>query len=458
MQVFARLHNLTQAAACRVEGVVEDLQRADVTIVSTKSLQPNAANIVLFNELSPGLYNCLHDTSGGGSERLLAIVLPVCNVNSAEYWRLLQSGASDVLVWDSKPDFAACVAARLERWQTVDTLVDSPLVKNNLVGNDPTWKRILRQIVEVARFTTDSVLILGESGTGKELAARLIHTLHADSEQNRLVVLDCTTIVPGLSGSEFFGHERGAFTGAAGPRDGAFALANGGSLFLDEVGELPLALQAQLLRVIQERTYKRVGGNQWHRSEFRLLCATNRDLSHEIDHGTFRSDLYYRIAAWVFQIPSLRDRTEDILPLTRHFLRELSASENPPEIEEPVREYLLKRNYCGNVRELRQLVARIYARHVGAGPITVGDIPEDDRPSDPLTVTDWRDSAFNRTVHRAVTLGAGLKDLSQYVADTAVRIAISEADGNLQCAARKLGVSDRALQMRRANGGNGIRR
>jgi len=121
------------------------------------------------------------------------------------------------------------------------------------------------------------------------------------------VIVDCTTIVSELAGSEFFGHERGAFTGAVGQRDGAFAAAHGGTLFLDEIGELPLPLQAQLLRVVQEGTYKRVGSNAWQRSRFRLVSATNRNLVERIAQGHFRQDLYYRIGAWIFRVPPLQD-------------------------------------------------------------------------------------------------------------------------------------------------------
>ncbi len=134
-------------------------------------------------------------------------------------------------------------------------------------------------MVEIARFTDAAVLITGESGTGKERMAQLIHELDPRPKKGRLVVLDCSTVVPSLSGSEFFGHEKGAFTGASAPRSGAFELADGGTLFLDEVGELAVPLQAELLRVIQEGTFKRVGSNTWRRSAFRLVCATNRDLA-----------------------------------------------------------------------------------------------------------------------------------------------------------------------------------
>src|SRR5262249_51814424 len=147
-----------------------------------------------------------------------------------------------------------------------------------LIGDSPAWRRLVRRIVEVARFTDAAVLITGETGTGKELVARLVHALDPRTTKRKLVLLDCTTIVPPLSGGAFFGHERGASTGATPTRDGAFALADGGTLFLDEVGELPLALQAELLRVVQEGTYKRVGSNEWRETQFRLVCATNREL------------------------------------------------------------------------------------------------------------------------------------------------------------------------------------
>src|SRR5262249_54970837 len=147
-------------------------------------------------------------------------------------WQLLHAGASDVLVGSSDADLGQRIKARLERWQAVDDLVNSPAVQANLIGASPLWRKVLRQIVEVARVTSASVLLIGESGTGKELIARLIHELDPRASTNELVILDCTTIVPELSGSEFFGHERGAFTGAVGARDGVFALAHRGTLFL----------------------------------------------------------------------------------------------------------------------------------------------------------------------------------------------------------------------------------
>jgi transcriptional regulator with GAF, ATPase, and Fis domain len=264
-----------------------------------------------------------------------------------------------------------------------------------------------------------------------------------------LVVVDCTTIVPELAGSEFFGHERGAFTGAIAARDGAFALADGGTLFLDEVGDLPLGLQAQLLRVVQEGTYKRVGGNTWQRTNFRLVAATNKDLQQAVASGAFRRDLYYRIAGVTCQLPSLRERTDDILRLARHFMQQLRSDTEAIDLDDLVREYLLSRTYSGNVRDLKQLMTRIVYRHVGSGPITVGDIPEEERPA-MESLHDRSDQLFEQAIRRALVSGVGLKDISRAVTEAAIRIAVRDEEGNLQRAARKLGVTDRALQLRRA--------
>jgi DNA-binding NtrC family response regulator len=234
------------------------------------------------------------------------------------------------------------------------------------------------------------------------------------------------------------------------PREGAFALADNGTLFLDEVGDLPAGLQAQLLRVVQEGTYKRVGGNTWQQTNFRLVCATTKELPQEVAHGKFRADLYYRVASWTCRLPSLRERVEDILPLTRHFMRRLQADEEPPELDEPVRAYLLKREYPGNIRDLRQVVSRIMYRHVGPGPITVGDILDEERPPVELGLGDWRDTSFEHAIRRALGMGIGLKEIGRAVTETAIRIAVGDEEGNLRRAAQKLGVTDRALQMRRA--------
>jgi transcriptional regulator with GAF, ATPase, and Fis domain len=227
-------------------------------------------------------------------------------------------------------------------------------------------------------------------------------------------------------------------------------LADRGTLFLDEVGELPLPLQAQLLRAVQERTFKRVGSNTWSQVSFRLVCATNRDLEADMDQGGFRRDFFHRIASRVVHVPPLRDRLEDIVPLAEHFLREFLPPGEAPTLDPAVHDYLRQRPYRGNIRELRQLTACIADRYVGCqGLVTPGDIPTDELYA--LDVrSDWRDRAFEIAIERAVALGGGLKDIGKAATDTALRIALQSENGNVQRAAKRLGVTDRALQLRRA--------
>jgi transcriptional regulator with GAF, ATPase, and Fis domain len=432
------------------EDLVSALLVAGVNARSIDQIGSQAPGLVFLDGLDGTVGQDLRYLSANGLQRVLGVVAPGARISPADVWCLLRLGASDVFTWDHWDDPASEVAARLRRWEAVDEVVGSPLVRNNLIGVSPAWKSVLRQIVEVARFTDASILITGESGCGKELAAHLIHSLDPRPAKRDLVVVDCTTVVPELSGSEFFGHERGAFTNAHAARDGAFALADGGTLFLDEVGELPLSLQAELLRVSQEHKYKRVGSNTWQETEFRLVCATNRNLIEEEARGQFRRDLFYRIAGCVCRLPALRERPEDILLLSRHFLAQLRPGSPPPEFDPWVRDYLLRREYPGNVRDLKQLMARIACRHVGPGPVTAGNIPEGERPEDADHPSEWCDGGFDRAIRRALSWQVGLKEIGHVAEEAAIRIAVDEEQGNLQRAARRLGVTDRALQLRRA--------
>jgi len=437
--------------------ILDALAQALYPHCASRSSSSRGPGIIFFDEITPKLFDLIREASQRGMERVIAVGLSRCGVKPAGIWSFLDAGASDVIAWHDSPDPAREVAARFERWLSVDAIVQSPLVRNNLAGQSAAWIRALRQIVEVANFTDSSVLITGESGTGKELFAQLVHTLDARGDKGSLVVCDCTTIVPELSGSEFFGHERGAFTGAVADRKGAFALANGGTLFLDEVGELPLNLQAELLRVIQERTYKRVGGNSWQKTNFRLVCATNRKLIEEQSRDRFRRDLYYRIASWTCHLPPLSERREDILVLAKHFIEQLRP-DNPPGLDEPVRRYLVAREYPGNVRDLKQLVTRIVQHHVGPGVITVGDVPEDERPCGNDRPDTRGEEGMESAIRSAIAFGVSLEEIERTAGELAEKIVIEEEQGNLQRAAARLGVTDRALQMRRASrrsNGNG---
>jgi transcriptional regulator with GAF, ATPase, and Fis domain len=346
--------------------------------------------VVVVGGSAAGAADSIQDAVDRGQGRIVVLCTSGATAAGGS-WGLLEAGASDVLSCADADGAARQVAERLRRWQLIDELVDCRHVRDFLVGDSPAWQAVLRDAVEVARFTDASVLITGESGTGKERVAQLIHQLDPRPAKKQLVVLDCSSVVPSLSGSEFFGHEKGAFTGASAPRAGAFELADGGTLFLDEVGELPTPLQAELLRVIQEGTFKRVGSNNWRQSSFRLVCATNRDIASEQGKGTFRNDFYYRIAECLLHLPSLRERREDILPLFRHFFREAHPDGEPPELVDAVRELLVSRPYPGNVRDLRSLVLRISHRYLGAGLVTVGDLPDHERPAPRQQVAAMRD-------------------------------------------------------------------
>lgn len=361
-------------------------------------------------------------------------------------WRLLGLGAEDVLSAQFLDNFCETLIARLNRRAYLDKVLRADPIQKSLIGNSSIWQATLRQAVEIACFSSAPVLILGESGTGKEQVARLIHELDKRPDKQELVLLDCSTIVPELSGSEFFGHEKGSFTNAVSTRDGAFALADRGSLFLDEVGELPLRLQAELLRVSQEGTYKKVGSNLWKKAQFRLICATNRNLQQEIEKGNFREDLYYRLSTCIIRLPPLRERKMDIPELAQNFLAECLGTDTPPPFDPQVRNFLMTQNYPGNVRQLKQLVTRLAYRHSGKGPITMGDIPMADRERLSFSELDWQSRGFKEAILQAIEDGVGLKEIKRIAGDIAMDLAIEVAAGNLQEAARKLDVSDRLVQ------------
>ena len=423
--------------------VVEALRTLLDLLDSTVAPVGDGPGAILFDEVDDRLVALARDYSLAGRRRVLAIATTPRLLDLAPTWELLDAGMADVVGWDG--DIAA-VSARIDRWREVDELVTSPLIADHLIGSSPTWRTVMRDVIEIARFSDIDVLITGESGTGKELTAQLIHTLDARRSKGDLVVVDCTTIVPSLSGSEFFGHERGAFTGAVAARDGAFALADGGTLFLDEIGELPAELQAELLRVVQEGTYKRIGSNRWQHTRFRLVCATNRDLSAAAADGRFRADLYFRLAAATIQLPALRSRPEDVLCLARHFM----AMDNgdAPELSAPVCDLLQARAYPGNVRDLKQLMSRIRLRHVGPGPVTPGAVPPSERPGRGRE-RDWRHELLS-SLTLAVALGMPLRDILEAARDAAISAALATSDGSLRGAAARLGVSDRTLQLHRA--------
>jgi formate hydrogenlyase transcriptional activator len=228
----------------------------------------------------------------------------------------------------------------------------------DMVGESSGLRKVMQQVQLVAP-TDATVLITGESGTGKELIARAIHEKSARSERP-MVKLNCSAVPEGLFESEFFGHVKGAFTGALKDKPGRFELADGGTLFLDEIGEVPLAMQAKLLRVLQEQELERVGDTRTRKVNVRVIAASNRDLKKEVDEGHFRQDLFYRLSVFPIQVPPLRERREDIGPMVAHFLRHSVRRMNRPEpqVSKAALNQLAAYHWPGNVRELQNTVER----------------------------------------------------------------------------------------------------
>ena len=236
-----------------------------------------------------------------------------------------------------------------------------------IIGTSEALRRVLSQVETVAP-TDSTVLIYGETGTGKELIARAVHNL-STRKANAFVKLNCAAIPTGLLESELFGHERGAFTGAISQRVGRFELANRGTVFLDEIGEIPLELQPKLLRVLQEREFERLGSTRTLRSDARLIAATNRDLEAMMQDQTFRSDLYYRLNVFPIVVPALRERPEDIPLLVRHFVQQFSrrTNRNIDTIPSATMKELVRYDWPGNIRELQNVIER--AVIVSTGPV-----------------------------------------------------------------------------------------
>ena len=227
-----------------------------------------------------------------------------------------------------------------------------------IIGKSAALRKVLKQVETVAP-TNSNVLILGETGTGKELIARAIHQL-SSRRPNTFVTLNCAAIPTGLMESELFGHERGAFTGAISQRVGRFELANRGTMFLDEIGEIPLELQPKLLRVLQQREFERLGNARTFKTDARLIAATNCDLEAMVREQKFRADLFYRLNVFPIQVPPLRERPEDIPPLVRHFVQHFSREMNRTIDTVPTEtmECLIRYRWPGNIRELENVIER----------------------------------------------------------------------------------------------------
>jgi len=310
---------------------------------------------------------------------------------------------------------------------------DRTLLLQRLIGKSEAISRVRQTIVKLARSQAP-VLISGESGTGKELAARLIHDLGPRAEQP-FVAVNCGAIPGELMESEFFGHMKGSFTGADSDKEGLFQAAQGGTLFLDEVADLPLPMQVKLLRVIQEKKVRPIGGREELKIDVRILSASHKPLKPLVDDGSFRNDLYYRLNVIELQMPALGERREDIVILAEHFLNSIGDQwgEPPRTLGPEARQSLKKHSFAGNVRELVNILQRAVTLCEG-DVITPEDLSLDSDPArDEISLADRPDD----------------RNLDDYMEDIEKRIlekALIEARYNKTEAARQLGITFRSLR------------
>lgn len=302
--------------------------------------------------------------------------------------------------------------------------------EGRMIGFSPRYLRMLQQLGQSAASQA-GVLLQGESGVGKELAARFIHHRSPRAE-GPLVTVDCTTLNANLFEAELFGHERGAFTGSVGRRPGLFEQADKGTLFLDEVGELPLELQAKLLRVLETGEFRRVGGRNLLHADVRVVAATNRDLRRRVDEGGFREDLYYRLACIVVSLPALRERREDIPALADALLNQLCREHGRPcYMTREAVDCLICYDFPGNIRELKNVLQRAVALSPD-GVIDAGQID--------LDVSRAR-RAVSEAPSAEGSRGAPLQRVeSRYIAEL-----LAHHDGHRRRVAEALGVSERTL-------------
>jgi formate hydrogenlyase transcriptional activator len=325
---------------------------------------------------------------------------------------------------------------RLPRKPSTLRLISTEHNFEEIIGESPALKRTLKQ-VEIVAPTDSTVLLLGETGTGKELIARAIHNLSFRRERI-LVKVNCAAIPTGLLESELFGHEKGAFTGAIAQRIGRFELANRGTMFLDEIGDIPLELQPKLLRVLQEREFERLGSTRTIHTDARLIAATNSDLREMVGQQKFREDLFYRLNVFPIYVPALRERWEDIPLLVNHFVQRFARRMNRTIETIPAEAMAALTRYAwpGNIRELQNLIER--AVIVSHGPVLQIPVQDLDKNTAPR-----RDNGKDQTLETAerAHILATLKETRWVLAGprgAAARLGINRS--TLQFRLKKLGI------------------
>ncbi len=309
-----------------------------------------------------------------------------------------------------------------------------------IVGESEQMVKV-RESIQTVAPTQTTVLITGETGTGKELIAQAVHK-NSRRKDNPFIKINCAAIPENLLESELFGYEKGAFTGAVYKKPGRFELAHKGTLFLDEIGEIPKAMQVKLLQVIQDQEFERVGGLKTIKVDVRLVAATNRNLLQEVKEGQFREDLYYRLNVFPIQIPPLRERTGDIMPLVEHFLEKFNRKNDCAvnQIDPKVQELFSSYSWPGNVRELENLIERLILIAKN-NTITIEDIPDE------MKSATESQSALRYDLN-GKSFKDAIKEQTEEVEKGMIIKTLEECEGNVTRAASQLGVSRKGLQLK----------
>ena len=430
LEIFFQREGYRVTTAPGVDEAEVCLESDEVDIVITDMQMPRRGGLDLLNaarEISP--------------ETAVIVITAYASTDSAI--AAMREGAYDYITKPFKVDEISLIVDKaLEKKQLalenahLKSQLKSQAGHPTIIGTSRGIQGVFDLIAQVADSRA-SVLISGESGTGKELVARALHDQSERAEES-FVGLNCGAIPENLLESELFGHEKGSFTGAIGEKKGLFEVADGGTLFLDEIAELSLALQVKLLRAIQEKTIRRVGGTRDIVVDVRLLSATNQDLEAAVVEGSFRNDLFYRLNVIQIAIPALRERREDIPPLLRHFLAKLSseAGRQIDSVSEEVMKKLMVYDYPGNVRELENIVERAVALS-RSSEIQLDALPPN--------VLDMRSAAGTPMIPAE---GVKLENLLDEYERSLLGEALRLSGGVKKEAARLLGVSFRSFRYR----------
>ena len=432
---------LVLAAMLKKEGY--DVVSATDGREALQILKSNKIDVVITDLKMPnldgmGLLNCITEQY---PEVPVIIITAYGTVSTAV--EALKKGALDYITKPFEQDELKNIISKAIKTHTLNEnelfLPPEEIERTGIVGTSKRSLEIFDAIKRVAPTTT-TILITGETGTGKELVAEAIH-YNSPRKNNPLIKINCAAITETLMESELFGHEKGAFTGATITKPGKIELAHKGTLFLDEVGEIPKEMQVKLLRVIQEQEFERVGGLKTIKVDVRIIAATNRNLLQDVQAGNFREDFYYRLHVFPIVVPPLRERKEDILPLIDYFMDKFNKKlELSAGIDSEVKKMLLRYEWPGNIRELENLIERmiLLARN---NLITVNELPGELKAA-------LEGSLITQTDDEKKPFKDFMRDHVENVERQMIIKCLEESGGNVTKAAKQMGLSRKGLQLK----------